>query len=96
MITKYKIQPGVWPGTTIETVEVERENEDTVWVDVGGGSVLRQAKMTGYHEYHDTWDGARDSLLTHAQRAMDTARRALDRAQDNHHYTRGMSQKVAA
>lgn len=84
---KYRIRPGIWPGTTIEMVEVEKETEASVWIHG-----QRIAKVAAYAEYHTTWADARASLLECVQVTLDNSRSALMRAQGLYGNIKGMKE----
>jgi hypothetical protein len=56
---KYKTDACSWGVPAyIEEVEVERETESSVWI-----KGRRNAKVTDYAMYFDTWEDAHDYLL---------------------------------
>jgi hypothetical protein len=68
-----------WGKGLIEPVECERETDLCVWVArFKGSKPTRQAKISGYDCYHDTWELAHEYLMKKAQRAVDHARHILE------------------
>ena len=74
-----------WYSTTIEVVEVERETESSVWVN---GS--RRKRSGGRDRYFDEWKDAHEWLIELAQRKLDDAKVALQRAQGRMGNIKGM------
>lgn len=72
-----KYRTGSWGREPIEAVEVERETDKCVWV---GGSRLN--KISSYYMFHDSWAEAKNHLLNRAERNLESARRSLQRCQD--------------
>jgi hypothetical protein len=62
--------------TRIEEIEVDRETDASVWLSSG----RREPKMTRYHQYHDTWRKAHDSLKFKNRLAIDRYQDMLDKA----------------
>ena len=75
MITKYKACRRAW-GNLIEPVQVEKETESRVWIDG-----RRRAKRSGFDNYFDTWDEAKEFMTEYAEKKLDRARRDLEAAQ---------------
>jgi hypothetical protein len=67
-----------WGGSPIESVEIEKETEKCVWIK---GS--RMNKYSGYYIFHDSWMEAKAHLLARAERNLESARRSIQRAQDD-------------
>ena len=59
-------------GAEIGPVDVDRETESSVWVNG-----RRRAKNGDYVSYFDTWEEARNHLLSKVQVKIDAARRRL-------------------
>jgi poly(3-hydroxyalkanoate) synthetase len=83
MITKFRT--GGFGRQLIEAVEVERETDSSVWIKGN-----RNAKITSYHKYWDSWEEAHAYLLERADRSLQDARRALERAQGEYGNIKGM------
>lgn len=72
-----KYRTGSWGREPIETIEIERETDKCVWI---AGS--RHNKISGYYMFHDSWVEAKSHLLNRAERNLESARRSLQRCQD--------------
>jgi hypothetical protein len=72
-------------GAKVAEVDVERETESSVWID---GS--RTSKRSVHENYFDSWEEARDYLLTMAENDLMSARRKLELAQGRVGNIRGM------
>lgn len=75
---KYKANSSSWRGEWIESVDVERETDQSVWVNG-----RRSAKETRYECYFDTWEAAHNHLVVNAISSMESAERRLDSAKDH-------------
>lgn len=64
-------------GHLIEKIEVARETKHFVYL-----GKHRHAKDSGWQKYFDSWEDARDHLTEKAKRAVDSAKRSLERAED--------------
>lgn len=97
MITKFKIQ-AKHPRPEITEVEVLRETEQSVYLPGTSGwdkkGERREAKITEWHHYYDTWEAAHKALLTKADDQLRHARRALELAQSTHGNIKGMRPNV--
>lgn len=80
---KYKTTGLNWP---IEAVKIVRESEKSVWYEniLGSGCVRldQERKVSDYHQYHDTWQDAKDYLLGRARQKVESARARLVDAED--------------
>jgi hypothetical protein len=70
-----KYRTGGWGKNLIESVEVEKETEASIWIEG-----KRNAKKTEYHNYFDTWADAKRHLLTVAEKKVAGIRLNLERA----------------
>lgn len=59
----------------VEKVEVERETKSSVWI---GGK--RNAKVSGWHMYFDSFDDAKNHLIAKVQREIDISQARLSAA----------------
>lgn len=71
---------------TIEQVECEKETAKCVWVRrehlFGGSSSLdKWSKVTDWHIYHDTWEGAKEYLLKRTLALVESLRYQLKNAE---------------
>lgn len=57
----------------IEAIEIERETESSVWIDG-----RRRSKLSTWDIYHDTWEAARDHLMTTATHKVRNYQSRLD------------------
>jgi hypothetical protein len=74
-----KFKTGGWGKSPIEAVECVRETAQSVWIaGTHGGGESRQAKVSGYICFHDTWELAHAYLLEKAERAVRHARENLE------------------
>lgn len=77
-ITKYKT---LSYSRKIEPVEVTRETEQSVFlVHCSGDSERREAKISDYAQYHDSWADAHAYLLKRAEGKVLGCRAALESA----------------
>jgi hypothetical protein len=83
MITKYVT--GGFGKHPIEQVEVERETTASVWIN---GS--RNAKVSDWKNYFDTWDEAKQYLLNQAEAKLTGARFRLQSARSEHGNIKGL------
>jgi len=83
-----KYRTGSWGGKLIEAVEIERETDKCIWVN---GS--RMNKVSSYYKFHESWPEAKEYLLARAERALESARRSLQRAQDELGNIKGLKDK---
>lgn len=60
----------------IQIVEVERESEQSVWI-----KGTRNAKVTEYARYHDTFEEAKRHLIERHEKAIEYARDKIHRAE---------------
>jgi hypothetical protein len=74
MKLKYQTN-GFWP---IETVEVEKETENSVWIN---GQQNR--KLTEYHCYFDNFEDAKNHVIGEAQAGIEKAKRQMEYAEKN-------------
>lgn len=84
MPTKYKIDVD-YLRAEIKEVEIVRETASCVFVPWEKSKYCpsgerKEAKKTGWHEYHDTWEGAHAALMTMAEDKVASARRGLELA----------------
>jgi putative IMPACT (imprinted ancient) family translation regulator len=78
-----KYQTGGFGSKGIEQVEVVKETEKTVWVRHewnGHKSVEQVRKESNYHQFHDTWQEAKDYLIEKAAQKVDACRERLEAA----------------
>lgn len=59
-------------GAFIQTVDVERATDKSVFING-----RRQAKVSDYNQFHDTWEEAYSFLMKEAIRRHENAARAL-------------------
>lgn len=69
-----KFRTATW-GEYIKEVEIERENDNWVWING-----KRFAKRSTYESYHDTYEQARGYLVAKQQEEVEHRQRALDYA----------------
>lgn len=81
---KYRTSPY---GKLIETVEVERETEASVWING-----QRNAKRTEYHSYFDTFAEAKQHLLDLAEKSVNSAQLRLERAKERYDKVEGLKE----
>lgn len=76
----------------IEAIEVLRETEHQVVLPPSNprGRECRESKRTDWSNWHDTWEDARAFLMGNAQREVDRARMALERAKGRLGNIKGM------
>lgn len=86
MITKFRT--GGFGNIPIETVEVERETDSSVWING-----RRNAKTTSWDKYWDSWEEAHAYLLEKAERSLQSARRSLEMAQAKYGNIKGMKRE---
>lgn len=70
-------------SSKIDTVEIERESDSSVWVKGNGyksDSLRRVNKKGSTHAYHDTWEDAHAHLLNRASRAAESLKERLQQA----------------
>jgi hypothetical protein len=60
----------------IESIEVERETKDSVWVNG-----RRNAKITSYDRYHESFEMARQWLIERHEGDISAARAKIHRAE---------------
>ena len=85
-MTKYKTERSSYSvEAKITPVEVEKETDVSVWI-----KGARNAKVTDWHIYHDTWQAAHDHLTKEAERHVVSARLALERAKGAQGNVKGM------
>jgi len=84
--------------TRIERVECERVTDKSVWVvhEWSNTKETRRHPREGGDTYHETWEAARQHLLTRAEQSLATARRALQLAQATHGNVKGMKPPAEA
>lgn len=87
-----KFKTGGWGKNLINPVECTRETAQSVWVaGTNGGSESRQAKVSGYTCFHDTWELAHNHLLAKAEREVAHARLSLECASGKLGNIKGMT-----
>lgn len=93
---KYKTDSGI----QIREIEVIRETEQSVvFMLLWAGNTSRERmerKETGYHRWHDTWEAAHACILHRAATKLESARRNLQRAQDELGNVKGMKKPETA
>lgn len=72
---KARIDPRWDCDAEIEEVEVERETEQSVWVN---GS--RSAKRSSWANFYDTWQEAHDALWSRQTSRINSVRMQLERS----------------
>jgi len=85
-MVKYRTEDNFY-GELIEPVEVERETASSVWING-----RRNAKITDWRCYHDTWGEAKAYLLKLAESKLNSARRSLELAQGTYGNVKGLKQ----
>lgn len=68
-----KFRTGGYGNKLIESVEVDRETESSVFIGKN-----RNAKRSSYHNYFDTWEDAKAFLLKNAEEEAASCRRQLE------------------
>ena len=74
MKLKYQTN-GFWP---IKTVEVEKETENSVWING-----RQNRKLTEYHCYFDTFEDAKNHVIGEAQAGIEKVKRQMEYAENN-------------
>jgi hypothetical protein len=70
---KYKTSACRWNiDARIEEIEVERATTASVWING-----RRNAKVTDYDMYHDTWDEAQSYLFRKCNEKIENAKRKI-------------------
>lgn len=69
----------------IEEIEIEKETDSSVWV-----RGRRLGKNTSWDTYHDTWEAAHAHLMAEAEKHVQSARLALERAKGAQGNVKGM------
>jgi hypothetical protein len=82
-----KYRTGGWGKNLIEVVEVEKETVNSVWLK---GSSTRRLKLSGFHNYFNTWEEAKNFLQDQADRKVDSLRRQLEQAKGEQGNIKGM------
>lgn len=95
MLTKYKIR-GQFKEARIDEVQVLRETDKCVYFPSKRPRIKeeREAKMSEWHEYYDTWEKAHEALKRDAEVRLSNARRALELAQSHAGNVRGMKRQA--
>ena len=70
-----KFMTGGWGKSLIETVTIDRESGASVWVND-----RRMAKSSSYKNYFDTWEEAKNFLVSRAETDIKYARARLEAA----------------
>ncbi len=81
LLTKFKTEKY---STKITQVACQKETSAYVYVAVGGychTGFCRQARRSGYDNYHNTWEEARDFLLERARQRVRVIKEELHKAQ---------------
>lgn len=84
-----KYEAGGYGKEKITPVEVERETANCVYIEG-----RRCAKVGSYLSYFDSWQEAKDHLLSIKQSKVDSARRSLQYALDELGNIKGMKNKA--
>lgn len=71
-----KYRTGGWLGDKIQFVEAERETAQCIWING-----RREAKISNYYRFHDSWAEAKAFLLVQAETRLASARRSLQTAE---------------
>ena len=87
MIKKYLTRRSSF-GRMIETIQVEKESEKSVWIDG-----RRCAKRSGFDNYFDSFDEAKEFLTEYADNRLDIARRNLQLAQSFAGNVKGLKER---
>ena len=69
-------------STEIQKIEIARETDSSIFLASRHGE-RREAKRTGYHIYHDSWEDARTHLMEAEAKKELHARASLDKALKN-------------
>lgn len=72
--------------------EVDVVGETAMFVKLHGGR--KDAKMSSYKCYFDTWKEAHDHILEEAQIKVDSAKLSLERAKGKYGQIKGMKEPV--
>lgn len=83
---KYKACNYAWEP--IQKVEIDRETDASVWVN---GS--RRSKKSDGVRYCDTFNEAKQFLLSHSTAKLETAKRELRYAQETHDKTLALTEE---
>lgn len=77
-----KYRTGGW-RSKIEAIEIRKETEKCVfYVSAGGGREHREAKVSDYYRWHDTWEEAHTYLVSRARREIAATRISLQKAEE--------------
>lgn len=88
MLVKFRTD---YNANRIDVVEVLREtNASVFFLGSHGRTECREAKMSDWKQYHDTWADAHAYLMAKAQSCVDRARRALELANGHLGNVKGM------
>lgn len=91
MITKFRTYQST---ARIDVVEVIRETGASVFIECSrsfsGVRTRREAKLTAWSTYHDTWKAAHAELTEKAKGELKAARRTLELAQSFADNVRGL------
>lgn len=65
-------------GSDIETIEITRETDKTVWFVNDNGNNVREAKSSDWRNWFDTFKDAKEFLINRKQSDIDDLRRRLE------------------
>jgi len=78
---------------TIEKVEIVRETNACVFLPSNfGGSPRRESKSSDWANYFDTFDQAKDFLISHWEKILESKRRSLESAKGTFGNVKGMKE----
>lgn len=76
----------------IEALEVERETDKQVVLPARNSfRSRRENKVSGWSNWHDTWNAAHEFLIANAERDVETLRMRLEQAKGKLWQIRGMT-----
>ena len=91
--SRYAVEAEITPVEIIKETEkqvsflVEWEDH---WTRQRCSRIDRESKINQYHRYHDTWEAAHAHLMAEAEKHVQSARLALDRAKGAQDNVKGM------
>jgi hypothetical protein len=85
-MVKYKTAIFSYDGL-IKNVSIDKETDKSVWINGN-----RHLKSCEYEQFHDTWDDAKNYLLSKAESQLICARRELEKAQGYMGNVKGLKQ----
>jgi hypothetical protein len=88
---KFKARKNSYGSNPIQTVEIQKETEKMVVLMNG----QRELKKSSYEQYFDSWDEAKQFLVSKAESKLTYAISSLESAQKELERIKQLDQKVA-